>query len=432
MKITSKTINYTVGTVEELSTIVGQENDVIIVTDENRGGTFVYRSAEAGTNNSGTIFNGWVRQYDGAVNVKWFGAKGDGVTDDTLLINSAKAIGDIIIDRDTISTSTSMTSYYGTGTVYSSAGVLNTKFTKIGSIGTDSDVRLRKILGVIRQDTRGSGWYVLNDSGHKSVGLSDITESGDNIILNYNFSSSKVGTLLISPDETFGAFDIVAGASVGTTSANISFSGTLEAEINPSTFSVAASSYFNGAVSIRNNGDSTATITHDTVGSASGAVSLVDKTSYKTIVVSKTATEIVVKQLGQMSGYISWDGSSWVVTTGAKSKPTMSFSAGVLTVTHEAVSAAETTPVISVRSGSCVAQPDSFGATIFSVVFRDFAGTLITSETTSMRFMYHLPALVQVENMAGNFLISRPHCKIRQANLFGATSNFWVSGEMIV
>lgn len=78
MKITSKTINYTVETVEELSTIVGQENDVIVVTDENRGGTFVYRSAEAGTNNSGTIFNGWVRQYSGAVNVKWFGAKGDG------------------------------------------------------------------------------------------------------------------------------------------------------------------------------------------------------------------------------------------------------------------------------------------------------------------------------------------------------------------
>jgi len=55
----------------------------IIVSDKNRGGIFTYDDSKSDINNYGTIFNGWVRQYDDIVNVKWFGAKGDGSTDDT-------------------------------------------------------------------------------------------------------------------------------------------------------------------------------------------------------------------------------------------------------------------------------------------------------------------------------------------------------------
>ena len=61
-------------------------NTTAIVKDSNRGGVFNYDATQSGVNNGGTIFNGWVRQYEGAVNVKWFGAKGDGVTDNTSII----------------------------------------------------------------------------------------------------------------------------------------------------------------------------------------------------------------------------------------------------------------------------------------------------------------------------------------------------------
>lgn len=53
------------------------------------GGVFYYDHGSSATTNRGTCFKPantsgrWLRQYTGAVNAKWFGAKGDGFSDDT-------------------------------------------------------------------------------------------------------------------------------------------------------------------------------------------------------------------------------------------------------------------------------------------------------------------------------------------------------------
>ena len=75
VSITKIAIPAIVETIDELSLVDINKYTTAIVKDLDRGGTFVYDSTKVAENNQGTIFNGWVRQYDGAVNAKWFGIK---------------------------------------------------------------------------------------------------------------------------------------------------------------------------------------------------------------------------------------------------------------------------------------------------------------------------------------------------------------------
>lgn len=86
-----------------LATIGGSIGESIIVSDKDVGGVFNYSAT--GTHNNGTVFSGlscyWVRQYSGAVNVKWFGARGDGLTDDTEAIKKALVFKNVYFDNGT-------------------------------------------------------------------------------------------------------------------------------------------------------------------------------------------------------------------------------------------------------------------------------------------------------------------------------------------
>ena len=77
MRLTSKSIDYTVATVADFPTTGLADNQVVVVTENGRGGTFAYDSTRALENDGGTVFNGWCRQYDGHTTPQMFGMLND-------------------------------------------------------------------------------------------------------------------------------------------------------------------------------------------------------------------------------------------------------------------------------------------------------------------------------------------------------------------
>lgn len=86
--------------------------------------------------------------------------------------------------------------------------------------------------GTIRHSV--TGWYVINDAAHQPTGFGTIETLPDRVRVWYATPVAKVGSVQVTPDESFTAAGVRVGASVGLERMDVFFyMGTSQTPVNP-------------------------------------------------------------------------------------------------------------------------------------------------------------------------------------------------------
>lgn len=88
--------------------------------------------------------------------------------------------------------------------------------------------------GVIRNT--GSGWFIMNNSGHQSIGLSGISQTTTKITVYFSKVYSKVNTCIVTVDDTMASQGYTVGASVGLDKVNIMIFDSDLNVVNPASY----------------------------------------------------------------------------------------------------------------------------------------------------------------------------------------------------
>lgn len=317
-----------------------------------------------------------------------------------------------------------------------------------GVFGAETGRRYRMVACVMRNS--GSGWAYIDDSDHAPIGLSTIsvTTSGGADVLRtgYDFTASRVLSLFGGPDETLASRGLLFGPSVGLTYADwrmyLPFSAWVDR--NAGTFSFGNIDPWLGpgvnttvAPTPGITDGSSFQITH-LAGSDDDVpvVSLIRGNAVPSLDIAVTygATSIRVDYIEDLHGYVYYDGSAWQVQTPNSSKPTFSFAAGVLTVTHEDIGDVHDTMVAAVGPSYIVTTgvPSGSAATraiSFQVSFQDYAGATVNTANTSMRFHYRRPRKVRSVPPDGTRVaIRRGPVLVDPDQVTSVNGNIWVLG----
>jgi hypothetical protein len=113
----------------------------------------------------------------------------------------------------------------------------------------------------------GAGWGLINDSAHRPFGIASVTTMSDRIRVTYSATALKVGSFIIGCDERMAELGLRAGASVGTTYADIFIYRDSTTSISDYvSYNGTTWVSFNGVFTMSYNGAGVLTLTHEDMG----------------------------------------------------------------------------------------------------------------------------------------------------------------------
>lgn len=305
---------------------------------------------------------------------------------------------------------------------------------KVGNIEGNAD-RDHFAVGCIPRYT-GGAWTILNDSGHNPLNVTTVSEPTTSTLrINYNETATKINNLNVTTDETLAQYGVVAGASVGTSYADIAFSAPFSCYINGTSLTMNELMSLNGISASRENG---MTIISHPTSYAQPVVSINHTSAKETKIpdVGYDNTKITIKQLADISGYFIWTGTAWSIqgTDNSLAECNYSFTApttgGTIVINHTECADVQ----VQLTSNSVVYDvcTTNLARNFFEVAFINRStGLVVTTPNTNMKLSFRRKGLVVSPSATGGeYMVQRNTMRLNNDAFALTGSNFWVTGMM--
>lgn len=312
-----------------------------------------------------------------------------------------------------------------------------------GGLRTESGRRFQVVSGVIRNRNDGNGWQLIEDASHDHVGVASIGTNTTGVTVAFNFTAAKVVSFVAGPDERMAQAGMTVGGSVGVTSAGLWIGAPLQFWFDPVTATINAPAWFDPAgFSVAGSG-ATRTITHPEISSANappvlgtGFVSSLNCPDYG--VSSFTTTGFGLQSMVDLSGYVYFNGTSWVIQSDIDTSVhtiTATWEAsngGQLRVTHPATDSDFEVALISASSGHR-AFVNACADTAFTVQFFDHAtNTQLASPVSPIGVRFSRRRRCRAASLqSGRITCARSQARLDPTRLHDGTlplANIWFVG----
>jgi hypothetical protein len=299
----------------------------------------------------------------------------------------------------------------------------------------NDNTHYRMVAGTIRND--GTGWTIVQDGSHIPVNLTSVVIDPDNhmqLLLNHSPTCTKIGSMVVTPDETLLKGGLLCGGSVGATKTYLQIAAPLLAQVTGKTV-LTTDKWHKTSVTVAASADGTGyVLTHPAQQTAQPpTVSLADDGGNNKmggeLAVSFTLTTTTVTYYQYLHGYAKYNGTSWDLLTDNVDAATLSWDSTntALKISHPTI---EEEYALSI-SGNGIYRPVVTSQAVGSMLvqFLNSAGTVVTTPDTNMKVNF-----ARFDKVKSNFPsglktnVHRGYIQCDPVDIVEPYGNFWIMG----